>query len=50
MVPTLKSDLKAGTNLNDGTNLEVDTSFEAGTGLKLVPTWITYKEMFTLDT
>ena len=50
MVPTLKSNLKAGTNLNYGTNLEVDTSFEAGTSLKLVQTWITYKEMFTLDT
>ena len=50
LVSTLKSDLKAGTNLNDGTNLEVDTSFEAGTVLKLVLTWITYKEMFTLDT
>ena len=50
LVPTLKSNLKAGINLNDGTNLEVDTSFEAGIHLKLVPTRITYKEMFTLDT
>ena len=48
--PTLKCNLKAGTNLKDGTNFELDTSFEAGTDLKLVPTWIIYKEMFTMYT